>query len=86
MKRKEEALSMGRNTVIQLDLSGLACPMPLLRAKLALNKMAVGDVLEAEVTDPGSWRDFASFCQLSGHQLLSASDENGVFTYQIKKV
>ena len=77
---------MASNNVIQLDLSGLACPMPLLRAKLALNKMVVGDVLETEVTDPGSWRDFASFCKLSGHQLVSASENNGVFTYQIKKV
>ena len=43
---------------LALDLSGLTCPMPLLKAKQALNRMPVGQVLMVTATDPASERDF----------------------------
>ena len=70
----------------EMDARGLPCPMPLLRAKLALNGMAAGKVLQVLATDAGSQRDIASFCQLAGHQLLHQEQTaEGVFVYLIRK-
>ncbi len=50
----------------QLDASGLSCPMPLLKAKLELNRLASGEILAVVATDAGSQRDFRTFAKLSG--------------------
>ena len=71
--------------MIELDLKGLSCPMPLLKAKLALNGLNTDDVVAVWATDPGSQRDFAVFCEQSGHQLLESSEQNGNFYYRIQK-
>ncbi len=60
-----------RQADVELDLSGLSCPLPLLKAKMALNEMAVGKVLKVVATDPGSERDFHAFAQRSQHELLA---------------
>jgi len=61
---------------IILDVTGLNCPMPLLKAKKALNEMAPDSLLKVLATDPGSVRDFEVFAKQSGHALLEASIEN----------
>jgi tRNA 2-thiouridine synthesizing protein A len=72
----------------QLDVRGLSCPMPLLKAKQALNKLEAGARLQVQATDPGSVRDFEVFARQSGHTLLSsevtASDPE-VFVYLLQK-
>ncbi len=68
-----------------LDVKGLNCPMPLLKAKKALNDMAAGEQLLVSATDPGSERDFEVFAKQSGNTLLEATQEDGVFTYLLKK-
>ncbi|MBU2887339.1 sulfurtransferase TusA family protein [Gilvimarinus agarilyticus] len=68
-----------------LDARGLRCPMPLLRAKQALNQMQVGQVLQIEATDSGSVRDFQSYVQLSPHTLLEQSEGQGVYCHIIQK-
>ncbi|NLJ13026.1 MAG: sulfurtransferase TusA family protein [Gammaproteobacteria bacterium] len=70
---------------VELDACGLACPMPLLKAKLALNEMAVGAVLKVLATDAGSQRDFRSFAKLAGHSLLQEKVEQTVFIYWLRK-
>lgn len=69
----------------ELDTCGLACPLPLLKAKQALNSMLSGEQLRVRATDPGSQRDFRVFAEQSGHQLLESSDDNGVFVYLLQK-
>lgn len=69
----------------ELDARGLNCPMPLLKAKQALNAMEAGEVLKVEATDPGSERDFASFANLAGHELLFSGQESGTYTYILRK-
>ena len=68
-----------------LDATGLQCPMPLLKAKQALNKMSEGQVLHVVSTDAGSWRDFHSYTDQSSHQLLKAEDVDGVYSYWVRK-
>lgn len=69
----------------QLDASGLTCPMPLLKAKQALNRLAPGSVLEVRATDPGSERDFEVFARQSGHDLLQSRREDDCFIYLVRK-
>jgi tRNA 2-thiouridine synthesizing protein A len=69
-----------------LDLSGLNCPLPILRAKKALADMASGSVLEVIATDPGAPGDFAAFCRQTGNSLLeSGSTEDGKFKLVLQR-
>ncbi|AYF90528.1 sulfurtransferase TusA family protein [Pseudomonas sp. JS3066] len=70
---------------VELDASGLNCPLPLLKAKLELNRLNSGAVLKVIATDAGSQRDFRAFAQLAGHQLLREEVEDGVFRYWLRK-
>ena len=70
---------------VELDASGLNCPLPLLKAKLELNRMASGAVLKVTATDAGSQRDFRVFAQLAGHGLLHEEAEGGVYRYWLRK-
>ena len=54
-----------------VDARGLACPLPILRAKKALATMASGEVLQVLTTDRGAVRDFQAFCRQTGNELLS---------------
>ena len=70
---------------IELDTKGLQCPMPLLKAKRALNAMASGQRLRVLATDQGSVRDFRVFAEQSGHALLSSDEREGVYIYLLEK-
>lgn len=70
----------------QLDVSGFICPLPVLKAKAALARMAVGEVLKVIVTHPDSRKEFPVLCRLPEFELLSSSAEDGHFLYWIKKV
>lgn len=71
---------------VELDATGLDCPMPLLKAKRALNAMHSGEQLRVQATDQGSVRDFRVFAEQSGHKLLSSAESaEGVYTYLIEK-
>jgi tRNA 2-thiouridine synthesizing protein A len=68
-----------------LDARGLECPMPLLKAKQALNRLEPGQILSVTATDSGSVRDFRTFTELSGHELLESDEHMGVYRYLIRK-
>lgn len=69
----------------EVDASGLNCPLPLLKAKLELNKLASGKVLKVTATDAGSQRDFRAFATLAGHALLHEEADAGVYRYWLRK-
>lgn len=69
----------------ELDTRGLDCPLPLLKAKQALNAINSGEQLRVFATDPGSQRDFRAFAEQSGHRLLESSEHEGVFCYVLQK-
>ena len=69
-----------------LDCKGLNCPLPILKAKKALNSMDVGQTLEVVSTDIGSIKDFEAFCAQTGNTLESMSEAGGEYIYVIKKV
>lgn len=69
----------------ELDASGLNCPLPLLKAKLELNRLPSGAVLKVTATDAGSQRDFRAFAKLAGHELLHEEVEGEVYRYWLRK-
>ena len=68
-----------------VDATGLACPMPIVRTKKAMNELEAGQVLEVHETDKGSKKDLTAWAKSGGHELLKDTEENGVFKFWIKK-
>ncbi|BBF87784.1 MULTISPECIES: sulfurtransferase TusA family protein [Aquitalea] len=69
-----------------IDLSGLNCPLPILRAKKALADMASGSVLEVIATDAGAPKDFEAFCRQTGNALLeSTTTAEGKFRMVLRR-
>ncbi len=68
-----------------LDAKGLACPMPIVRTKAAINELEAGQILEVHATDKGSQSDITAWAKSTGHELLKDIEEEGVFKFWIKK-
>jgi tRNA 2-thiouridine synthesizing protein A len=77
-----DALSADR----ELDVRGLNCPLPILRAKKALGEIASGQLLKVMATDPGSVKDFQAFCKQTGHTLVSGGEVGREFHFLIRKL
>ncbi|MDX8386866.1 MAG: sulfurtransferase TusA family protein [Gallionella sp.] len=69
----------------ELDVKGLECPMPILRAKQQLSKLVSGQVLKVIATDKAAPIDFAVFCDKTGNELLSSTEQNGEFFFLIQR-
>lgn len=70
---------------MELDARKLSCPLPILRTKKSLSQMVSGQVLRVMATDPEAPKDFAVFCRQTGNELLSSTEENGEFTFLIRR-
>ena len=70
---------------LELDTSGLNCPLPILKAKKALAGLESGQMLRVLATDPGSKRDFEAYTRQTGHTLLESLEQSGTFSYTIRK-
>lgn len=68
-----------------LDVKGLNCPLPIIRARKAMQGLEIGAVLEIHTTDPASIRDFGALCRSSGHEVIDQSEAEGVYTFLIRK-
>ena len=69
----------------QLDARGLNCPLPILRAKKALDGLQHGEVLHIRATDPGALKDFDAFCKQAGNELVSSGQTGDEYVFQIRK-
>lgn len=67
-----------------LDLRGLNCPLPVLRTKKALKAVPKGESLTVEATDPATQADIPALCEAAGFKLLSATEANGIYTFNIQ--
>ena len=70
-----------------LNLTGMLCPMPVLKTKKALAKVGAGDVVTVFTDDPHAVEDLRLFCEQSGHVLLSqkaVEGSSGVTEHQIR--
>ncbi len=68
-----------------LDLRGMRCPLPVLKARKVLGMMAPGEEIEILATDPAARIDFRHFCETSGHRLVASSEDGAVLVFRIAK-
>jgi tRNA 2-thiouridine synthesizing protein A len=68
-----------------LDASGLACPMPVVKARQAINQIETGQVLEVISTDRGSLSDMPAWAEGTGNRLIEQREEDGRYVFLIEK-
>ncbi|PLT30926.1 sulfurtransferase TusA family protein [Peribacillus deserti] len=68
-----------------LDAKGLACPMPIVKTKKAMDQMENGQILEIHATDKGAKNDLSAWAKSGGHELVDHNEENGVLKFYLKK-
>ncbi len=68
-----------------LDTKGLNCPLPILKAKKALNDVPRGELLQVVATDPASVADIEAFCRATGNELAGSTADDGVYTFLIRR-
>jgi tRNA 2-thiouridine synthesizing protein A len=69
----------------ELDCSGLACPIPILRTKKAVDALQIGQVLKMIATDPGSVPDVEAWTSKTGHTLVGHEESAGKHVFYIRK-
>ena len=69
----------------ELDCSGLACPMPILKTKKAIDALQTGQVLKMTATDPGSIPDMQAWTSKTGHELVSSEQVGDKYIFYIKR-
>lgn len=70
---------------LEIDARGLACPMPLLKARQAIRQLDANDILHLTASDPGALRDIPSWLRQAGHELVQQDEEQGVFNFWIRR-
>ncbi|MCI1647714.1 MAG: FAD-dependent oxidoreductase [Bacteroides sp.] len=71
--------------IVKIDACGLQCPGPILKVKQAIDSVAEGERIEIEATDAGFSRDAQAWCNTTGHQLISNTENKGIYTVTIEK-
>ncbi len=69
----------------EVDARGLACPLPILRAKKALSTLASGKLLRVLATDAGSVRDFQAFARQTGNELVAQTQVGTVWSHVMRR-
>jgi tRNA 2-thiouridine synthesizing protein A len=72
-------------TETTINLRGLKCPLPALRARKALTRLAAGDVLVVECTDPLTEIDIPNLVRETGNQLDGRTRDGDVLVFRIRK-
>lgn len=70
----------------KLDMSGLLCPLPVLKTQKALRSLEDGMVLEVMTTDPGAVADFQCLAEQDGLELIEQVQNGDVCVHVLKKV
>ena len=69
-----------------LDLSGLLCPIPVVKVSKAIKDIEIGEAIEATATDPGVLMDIPAWCKGSGNEMLTMDKEGSAFRFVIRRV
>ena len=68
-----------------VDAIGLACPLPILKAKKALSTLSAGQVLLVKTTDKNAKRDFQAFCNQTGNPLVAQTEQDGHLLHYLRR-
>lgn len=74
-----------RDSEEEIDLSGLLCPLPVLKARKRLEAMAANEVLKVIATDPMAATDIPHFCNEQGHTLLERTRTGEALIFRIRR-
>ena len=69
----------------ELDARGLKCPLPVLKARRALQGVPPGGLLRVLATDPGAVKDFAHFCDTTGCEMVESGKEGEILRFLLRK-
>lgn len=70
---------------LEVDASGLKCPLPILRAKKALAQLQSGQILKVITTDPHAVRDFQAFSKQTGNALEAQVQQSDVTVHYLRR-
>lgn len=73
------------DTPDRIDALGLLCPLPVLKLRKRLQRLAAGQSIELLADDPAAIIDVPHFCAQSGHELISVSTHDGAQLYRVRK-
>jgi len=81
----EDKAIMYDSQTIEIDACGLQCPGPIMRLKQEMDELDYGARLEIKASDAGFYNDVASWCSVTGNELVSRQKENGIITAVIER-
>lgn len=70
----------------ELDLTGLYCPMPIMRTREEIDKVQLGDVLKVKADDPAAEEDLKRWASRSGQEIVGIMKEGEVIIVTIRRV
>jgi tRNA 2-thiouridine synthesizing protein A len=70
---------------MEVDASGLNCPLPLLRLKKALMEVQSGEIVKIIATDPAAHLDIGVYVDQTGHQLIELTRQSNIQVFFIRK-
>jgi tRNA 2-thiouridine synthesizing protein A len=73
------------NITLEIDATGLNCPLPLLKLKMALNTINSQDIIKILVTDAAAHLDFGVYCQQCAHEIIGVDKNEHHQVFYIKK-
>lgn len=69
----------------KIDLSGLPCPMPVVKISKEIKTVEIGQIIEARTTDPGALSDFPAWAQSSGNEIVKVEETSDGATFYVKR-
>jgi len=69
----------------EIDLTGLYCPLPVIRAREEIDRIAVGDSLRIMADDPAAEEDLKRWATRSGHEVVGSSKNSDVITVVVRR-
>jgi tRNA 2-thiouridine synthesizing protein A len=71
---------------LDLDLKGLLCPLPMVKVSQNIKNIAIGGILKATATDPGSLADIPSWARTTGNEVLKTEKEGKNIIFYVKRL
>jgi len=68
-----------------LDLTGMLCPLPVVKLAKAIKQIQPGEILEATATDPGVTADIPAWCRSTHNELIELSRDGKIFRFRVRR-
>jgi tRNA 2-thiouridine synthesizing protein A len=68
-----------------MDLKGLPCPMPVVKVSKGIKEVEIGQVIEAQTTDPGALADFPAWAKTTGNEIVKTDQSGEIIKFYIKR-